>query len=76
VRRGADADPPSGALYFWFGDPIDTTRFGSRFDDTTAARTLRDEVKQAVLVGIQFLRAQRDQDPTREVLTRLRRRRD
>ena len=68
--------PRLDRLYFWFGDPIDTTRFGSRYDDTTAARALRDEVKQAILVGIQFLRDQRDQDPSRDVLTRLRRRRD
>ena len=27
------------------------TRFGTRFDDTTAARALRDEVKQAILVA-------------------------
>ena len=68
--------PRPERLYFWFGDPIDTTRFGRRLDDTPAARALRDEVKQAILVGIQFQRDQRDQDPSREVLTRLRRRRD
>lgn len=68
ARRGADADSPAERLYFWFGDPIDATRFGTRYDDTTAARALRDEVKQAILVGIQFLRDQRDQDPSREVL--------
>jgi 1-acyl-sn-glycerol-3-phosphate acyltransferase len=67
--------PRPERLYSWFGDPIDTTRFGSRFDDTTAARALRDEVKRAILVGIPFLRDQRDQDSSREVLTRLRRRR-
>ena len=76
ARRGADADPPAERLYFWFGDPIDATRFGTRHDDTTAARALRDEVKQAILVGIRFLRDQRDQDPSLEVLTRRRRRHD
>jgi hypothetical protein len=75
ARRGADADPRPDRLYFWFGDPIDATRFGTRHDDTTSARALRDEVKQAILVGTQFLRDQRDQDPSRDVLTRLRRRR-
>ncbi len=68
--------PRPERLYFWFGDPIDTTRFGSRFDDTTAARALRDEVKHAILAGIQFLRDERDQDPRRDLLTRLRRRCD
>ena len=59
-------------VYFWFGDPIDTTRYGGRFDDTEAARALRDEVKQAVLLGIQFLRDERDQDPHRSLASRLR----
>lgn len=68
--------PRPERLYFWFGDPIDTTRFGSRFDDTTAARALRDEVKQAILAGIQFLRDERDQDPSRNLLRRLRRHSD
>ena len=43
--------PRPDRLYFWFGEPIDSSRFGSRFDDTTAARALRDEVKQAILTG-------------------------
>jgi 1-acyl-sn-glycerol-3-phosphate acyltransferase len=68
--------PRPERLYFWFGEPIDTTRFGSRFDDTSAARALRDEVKRAILVGVQFLRDERDQDPNRGLLTRLRRRRE
>jgi 1-acyl-sn-glycerol-3-phosphate acyltransferase len=78
IVRGAGPTPipRPERLYFWFGDPIDTTAFGGRVDDTTAARALRDEVKQAILAGIQFLRDERDQDPSRDVLTRLRRRRD
>ena len=59
-------------LYFWFGEPIDSARFGSRFDDTEAARALRDQVKQAILVGIQSLRDERDQDWHRSLLSRLR----
>ncbi|MGP0053675.1 MAG: lysophospholipid acyltransferase family protein [Solirubrobacteraceae bacterium] len=59
-------------LYFWFGEPIDSATFGNRFDDTCAARALRDEVKQAILVGIQFLRDERDQDPHRSLPSRLR----
>jgi len=64
--------PRPGRLYFWFGEPIDSTRFGSRFDDTAAACALRDEIKQAILVGIQFLRDERDQDPNRSLPSRLR----
>jgi 1-acyl-sn-glycerol-3-phosphate acyltransferase len=66
--------PRPERLYFWFGEPIDSARFGTRYDDTEAARALRDDVKQAILVGIQFLRDERDQDPNRSLLARLRRR--
>lgn len=63
-------------LYFWFGEPIDPGRFGSRFDDSDAARALRDEVKGAILEGIQFLRDERDQDPNRSLVRRLTGRRE
>ncbi|MGZ4267443.1 MAG: lysophospholipid acyltransferase family protein [Solirubrobacteraceae bacterium] len=66
--------PRPERLYFWFGEPIESARFGSRYDDTGAARALRDEVKQAVLSGIQLLRDERDQDPNRGLIARLRRR--
>ena len=69
---GATAIPRPERLYFWFGEPIDSTRFGTRFDDTSAALALRDEVRQAILVGIQCLRDERDQDPNRSLLARLR----
>ena len=57
-------------------EPIDSTRFGSLYDDTGAAGALRDDVKHAILTGIRFLRDQRDLDPNRGVMTRLRRRTD
>ncbi len=63
--------PRLDRLYFWLGDPIDSGRFGSRYDDTAAARALRDEVKHAILGGIQFLRDERDQDPNRGLTSRL-----
>ena len=66
--------PRPERLYFWLGEPIDCSRFGGRYDDTAAAQALRDEVKQAILLGIQFLRDERDQDPGRSVVSRLRRR--
>lgn len=59
-------------LYFRFDEPIDATRFGGRFDDTEAARALRDEVKQAILLSIQVLRDERDQDPHHSLVSRLR----
>jgi 1-acyl-sn-glycerol-3-phosphate acyltransferase len=63
--------PRPERLYFWFGEPIETGRFGGGFEDTAAARALRDEVREAILGGIQFLRDQRDQDPKRDLLARL-----
>lgn len=63
--------PRLDRLYFWLGEPIDSAGFGSRFDDTAAARALRDEVKRAILSGIQFLRDERDQDPDRGLTSRL-----
>ena len=64
--------PRPERLYFWFGEPIDTTRFGDDGADTAAARALRDEVKEAILLAIQFLRDERDQDPSRGIVARLR----
>ena len=69
---GVTPIPRPERLYFWFDEPIETVRFGGRFDDTAAAQSLRDEVKQAILGGIQYLRDERDQDPNRGLLTRLR----
>jgi 1-acyl-sn-glycerol-3-phosphate acyltransferase len=65
--------PRPERLYFWFGEPIDTTRFARQAEDA-AARTVRDETKQAVLAGIQFLRDERDKDPDRDLAKRLLRR--
>ena len=63
--------PRPERLYFWFGEPIDTRSMSGRYDDTAAARALRDEVKRAILLGIQFLRDERDRDPDRGLLRRL-----
>jgi 1-acyl-sn-glycerol-3-phosphate acyltransferase len=63
--------PRPERVYFWFGEPIETARFGGDGDDSTAARALRDEVKQAIVLGIQFLRDERDQDPKRSLRARL-----
>jgi 1-acyl-sn-glycerol-3-phosphate acyltransferase len=65
--------PRPERLYFWFGDPVGTTRFAGQ-DDDTAVHTVRDETKQAVLTGIQFLRDERDKDPDRDLAKRLLRR--
>ena len=67
---GLTGIPRPERLYFWFGEPIDTTRFAGQ-DDDTAARTVRDETRQAILAGIQFLRDERDKDPDRDLVKRL-----
>lgn len=66
--------PRPERLYFWFGEPIAPAGFRAGRDDTAAARALRDEVRQAILGGIQFLRDERDRDPNRSLVKRLRRR--
>jgi 1-acyl-sn-glycerol-3-phosphate acyltransferase/ketosteroid isomerase-like protein len=68
---GPTALPRPERLYFWFGEPIDTTRFAGRYDDD-AVRALRDETKRAVEDGIKFLRTERDADPNRGLAARLR----
>jgi 1-acyl-sn-glycerol-3-phosphate acyltransferase len=65
--------PRPERLYFWFGEPIDTTRFAGH-DINTAARAVRDEVKQSVEDGIRFLHDERDHDPDRAFVKRLLRR--
>ena len=63
--------PRPERLYFWFGHPVDTSRYGGDGDDEAAARAVRDEVRAAVLAGIEALRAERELDPPRGVLARL-----
>jgi 1-acyl-sn-glycerol-3-phosphate acyltransferase len=63
--------PHPERLYFWFGAPIETTRFKGRHEDDRAAGTIRDEVRLAVEAGIAFLLAEREADPRRGLRRRL-----
>jgi len=63
--------PRPERLYFSFGEPIDTTRFGGRGEDKAAARSLRDEVRAGVEGGIEFLLEERERDPDRGLVKRL-----
>jgi 1-acyl-sn-glycerol-3-phosphate acyltransferase len=63
--------PRPERLYFWFGEPIDTTRFAGRHDDDAAARAVRDEVRAAVEDGIGFLQDEREADPRRGLPVRI-----
>jgi 1-acyl-sn-glycerol-3-phosphate acyltransferase len=62
--------PRPERLYFWFGEPIDTTRFAGQ-DIDAAARAVRDEVRRSVRTGIQFLHDEREHDPDRALVKRL-----
>ena len=64
--------PRPERFYFAFGEPIDTERYGGRHEDGRAARGLRDRTRSAVEERIDFLLAEREQDPDRDLLTRIR----
>ncbi len=63
--------PHPERLYFWFGEPIETTRLKGRQDVDQAARGVRDRVRRSVEDGIAFLLAERDSDPRRGLRKRL-----
>lgn len=63
--------PRPERLYFWFGQPVDTSRYGGAGEDDAAARAVRDEVRAAVQAGIRILLAERERDPYRGLLPRL-----
>jgi 1-acyl-sn-glycerol-3-phosphate acyltransferase/ketosteroid isomerase-like protein len=68
---GPTVFPRPERLYFWFGQPVDTSRYGGGAADDAAARAVRDEVRGEVETGIQILLAERERDPHRRLLTRL-----
>jgi 1-acyl-sn-glycerol-3-phosphate acyltransferase len=63
--------PKPQRYYFAFGDPIDTERYDGRHDDDRAARGLRDRTRRAVEDRIDFLLAERETDPDRDLLPRI-----
>lgn len=64
--------PRPERLYFSFGEPIETARFDRRHGDDRAAIELREEVRGAVLDGIEELQAVRAVDPGRSLGRRMR----
>lgn len=66
--------PRPERLYFWFGEPIATTHVAR--GDADAVRAVRDETRQAIEGGIEFLLAERETDPNRGLAARLRRKPD
>jgi len=57
--------------YYWFGKPISTKGVQGQQDDDTVVRRVREKTKKAVEGGMEFLLAERENDPNRSVLKRL-----
>lgn len=57
--------------YYWFGTPIRTESIQGRQDDDSVVESVRDQTKNAVETGMEFLLAERDKDPNRSVVRRL-----
>jgi 1-acyl-sn-glycerol-3-phosphate acyltransferase len=73
IARGIGATllPRPERLYFWFGQPVDTSQYRGDGEDDAAARAVRDEVRTAVQAGIEVLLAERERDRQRGLLARL-----
>jgi len=57
--------------YYWFGEPIDTTPYAGRHGEDAAARAVREHAAAAIEGGIEFLLAERENDPNRSIVKRL-----
>ncbi len=57
--------------YYWFGKPISTKSVQGQQQDDAVIRAVRDKTKNAVEGGVEFLLAERENDPNRSVLKRL-----
>jgi 1-acyl-sn-glycerol-3-phosphate acyltransferase len=64
--------PRPQRIYGRLARPVDARAFGSSWDDTDAARALRNEVRSAVQAGIAELQRERRRDPARRLGPRLR----
>ena len=62
--------PRPERLYFYFGNPIETSGYGGAAGDDAAARELRDVVKDRVERQMTSLFALREQDPGRRLRPR------
>ena len=57
--------------YYWFGKRIPTKKVKGRQDDDAVVRAVREQTKKAVEQGMEFLLAERENDPNRSVIKRL-----
>jgi 1-acyl-sn-glycerol-3-phosphate acyltransferase len=77
VRKGASlpicTTSPSKLqkIYFWFGEPIHTSKYNGEHQNDAYARELRDEVKAAIEAGIREMQAKQEEDPDRYLLDQM-----
>lgn len=64
--------PRPQRIYGRLAAPIDVREFGASWEDTAGAARLRDAVREAVGCGIEELEAEREDDPARHLIPRLR----
>ncbi|MCH9710534.1 MAG: acyltransferase family protein [Actinomycetia bacterium] len=57
--------------YYWFGEPIPTEPFKGQQADDAVVRLVREQTKEAVETGMEFLLGERENDPNRSVIQRL-----
>jgi 1-acyl-sn-glycerol-3-phosphate acyltransferase len=69
-RSGPVGLPRPDRLYFRFGAPLPTTRWGGRADDAAAVADCRELVKAGVESHLQYLLALREFDPRLRLLPR------
>ncbi len=63
--------PRPERLYFWFGEPIPTLQYGGVADEDNA-REVRARTAASIEGGLKFLFDEREKDPERSLLKRLR----
>ena len=64
--------PRPQRIYGRIGAPIDASAFGASWEDAAGAAALRDAVRTAVASGIADLEREREDDPARHLVPRLR----
>ena len=68
---GLTSIPRPERLYFWFGDPIPTDQYDGVADEANA-REVRSRAANAIESAIKFLLDERESDPGRSLINRLR----
>lgn len=66
---GLSAIPKPERFYFGLGAPIETRHLKGRHDDEATLRALRDQVRDAVEAQIAAMKAYRQDDPKRGIVT-------